>query len=142
VRPVHVTNQLLFGDGPAYSSGGFLANAHVDGKTNYAANQQWFSRAVSFGRDAKGGAWNLVFSGCTDKVPIPGKKSDSSLVITIEEMPEVRIKKPFITIISSKDFELVVPGPTRDFVTGPVLGADFGDVRSFVNVIRKTHTIK
>ena len=134
VRRIHVTNQLMFGDGAAFSSGGFLANARVDGQTNYAANQQWFSRAVSFGGDAVGGAWNIVFSGCTDNVPSPGQQSSSQLVITVQERPEVRIEKPFITRNSFKDFELVVPGPTRDFVTGPVLGEGFGDVRSFANV--------
>ena len=57
VRRVHVKTELTFGDGAAYSSGGFVANAEVEGNTTYAANQQWFSRGVKFGSKVEGGAW-------------------------------------------------------------------------------------
>ncbi len=63
LRSVVIDDTLLFGDGEAYSSGGFLANAKVEKSVNYVANQQWFSRAVEFNGGAEGGAWNTCFSG-------------------------------------------------------------------------------
>lgn len=64
MRSVIIDDTLLFGDGEAYASGGFLANAKVGNRVNYVANQQWFSRAVEFGRyGGEGGAWNTCFSG-------------------------------------------------------------------------------
>jgi hypothetical protein len=64
LRNVVVEKQLMFGDGAAYSSGGFVANAQANGNVSYAANQQWFSRAVEFGgATPEGGAWSTCFSG-------------------------------------------------------------------------------
>ena len=64
LRNVIIDDTLMFGDGPAYSSGGFLANAKVGKCVNFVANQQWFSRSVDFGDDgAMGGSWNTCFSG-------------------------------------------------------------------------------
>lgn len=64
LRNVIIDDTLMFGDGPAYSSGGFLANAKVGKSVNFVANQQWFSRSVEFGGDGPmGGSWNTCFSG-------------------------------------------------------------------------------
>lgn len=64
LRNVIIDGNLEFGDGEAYASGGFLANAKVGKKVNFIANQQWFSRSVEFGEDsAEGGSWNTCFSG-------------------------------------------------------------------------------
>jgi hypothetical protein len=64
LRNIVVEKELMFGDGAAYSSGGFVANAQARGNVTYAANQQWFSRAVEFGgATPTGGAWSTCFSG-------------------------------------------------------------------------------
>jgi hypothetical protein len=65
LRNVVVNKELMMGDGAAYSSGGFIANAQANGNVSYAANQQWFSRAVQFGGENKpaGGSWSTCFSG-------------------------------------------------------------------------------
>ena len=64
LRNVIIDKDLTFGDGGAYSSGGFFANAKVGNLVNFAANQQWFTRSVSFGgAGGSGGAWSTCFSG-------------------------------------------------------------------------------
>ena len=54
LRRVHILNTLEFGDGEAYSSGGFLANAKIGQMCNFIANQQWFSRGIDFQGDVQG----------------------------------------------------------------------------------------
>lgn len=64
LRNVVVKEELMLGDGGAYSSGGFLANAIVEKNMNHTANQQWFSRGVHFGGEEPiGGAWSTCYSG-------------------------------------------------------------------------------
>ncbi len=66
LRNVIIDDTLKFGDGAAYSSGGFLANAKIGNKVDFVTNQQWFSRSVEFGENgigAVGGCWNTCFSG-------------------------------------------------------------------------------
>jgi hypothetical protein len=64
LRNVVVEKELKFGDGAAYSSGGFLANAQAQGNVTYVANQQWFTRAVEFAGAAPiDGSWSTCFSG-------------------------------------------------------------------------------
>lgn len=139
LRRVHVRNNLVFGDGPAYSSGGFLANAEVGGKCNFISNQQWFSRAVNFQGDVEGGAWSTVFAGCTGNVPqenIVPPKDKGDLVVTVEETPKVRVEKPFIALNESGDYELHVPQATTDakLTTGPHLDGSNTEIRCFSNV--------
>jgi hypothetical protein len=135
VRSVHVKTELKFGEGAACSSGGFAANAEVEGDTTHAANQQWFSRGVKFGSKVSGGAWSTVFSGCTGNAPEAEQREGADLVATVEELPEIRIEKPFITVNEDNNYELVVPGSTRDLVDGPHLEeCPPEDVRPFSRV--------
>lgn len=61
LRRVHILNTLQFGDGEAYSSGGFLANAKIENTCNFIANQQWFSRGVEFQGDVQGmNQWKFI----------------------------------------------------------------------------------
>ena len=151
LRNIHITKELKFGDGPAYSSGGYVANAEVDGITNFVANQQWFSRAVHFGGGAQGGAWSTCYSGCTGTVPEDsantywwdqnGIKQLSFHRATVEETPEVRVEKPFIAMekINGEDhYQLIVPSSTtdEDGVKGPKIDGKYSDneIRCFSQV--------
>lgn len=140
LRNVHITKNLIFGDGRAYSSGGFFANAIVEGTVDYAANQQWLTRAVDIRDKAVGGPWNICFLGCTGNVPPKGRNGIlPDQVVTIEEVPDVRVEKPFISMMKTVDsgeeyYELIVPSSTKDRVTGPIIDGQYGDVRSFKKV--------
>lgn len=124
LRRVYASKELMFGDGGAYSSGGFLANAECDGDTNYTANQQWLSRGVNFNGNVEGGAWSTVFSGCIGNVPSEGKGKKGP-VITVEDTPRVRIEKPFVVLNDNGDYELHVPKATTD--TSLTVGAQLDD---------------
>jgi hypothetical protein len=75
-------------------------------------------------------------------VPEAGRKSywEGELtdhIVTLEETPEVRIEKPFISMMmvdGEEYFELIVPGSTKDDVAGPKINGHYGDVRSFSGV--------
>jgi hypothetical protein len=80
--------------------------------------------------------------GCTGNLPEAGQHSywEGNLtehIATIEQTPEVRVEKPFISmkIVDEKEYyELVVPSSTKDHVTGPNTSGLYGDVRSFSGV--------
>ena len=83
LRRIHIMvgGDLCLGDGAAYASGGFLANAYISGTIQFMAQQQFYSRHVHIdnnnfwkkekhgnnGPGIQGGAWNLTFSGCTTR---------------------------------------------------------------------------
>ena len=138
LRRVHVRKNLDLGDAYAFGSGGFLANAQVDGKCNYFNQQQLFSRAVHFNGDAgsvSGGVWNTVFSGCTGVVPAEGKvPGTDNLVVTVEETPKVCLEKPYIVMTKSGDYELHIPKFTTDDTSGAQLDGSNTEVRCFSRV--------
>ena len=133
LRRVNVRKQLLFGDDGAYSSGGFLANAKVDGDCSFIANQQWFSRAADFNGNCGGGAFSTVFSGCTGNVPAEGQ-GDGDMVVTVEESPKVRMEKPYIVMNEIGNYELHVPKSTEEETTGAQLDGSNTEVRCFSKV--------
>jgi len=133
LRRVHISKDLSFGDGPAYSSGGFLANAEVEGKCNYIANQQWYTRNVDFKGTVEGGAWSIVFSGCTGDVPENNSKTPNGPVHTVEDEVAVRIEQPFIVLNPEGNYELHVPKQTTKS-TGATLDDSDTEIRSFSGV--------
>eukprot|EP00548_Thalassiothrix_antarctica_P006672 CAMPEP_0194132734 /NCGR_PEP_ID=MMETSP0152-20130528/3140_1 /TAXON_ID=1049557 /ORGANISM="Thalassiothrix antarctica, Strain L6-D1" /LENGTH=708 /DNA_ID=CAMNT_0038827893 /DNA_START=38 /DNA_END=2164 /DNA_ORIENTATION=+ len=139
LRNAHIEKDLICGDGGAYSSGGFCSNLKVGGVMDFTSNQQWFTRNAEFGTGTENGAWNTTFSGCTGNVPTPGLVEDGDHVITVEDVPELRVEKPFITVRTEngEDFyELVVPSPanTAEDLVGPKIDGKFNDIRSFSHV--------
>lgn len=136
LRRVHVEQDLYLFDGPAYASGGHLANAQVDGKTHFGGQQQWNSRNVYFGDGIKGGAWSLVFAGCTGNVPDVSAGDESSPSISVLETPPIRIEKPYVALQDDGvKFDLRVPKAFRDKnTTGPQFDGDVDDIRDFSRV--------
>lgn len=136
LRRVHVAKDLFLFDGPAYASGGHLANAQVDGVLHFGGQQQWMSRNVHLENGIQGGAWSLVFAGCTGDVPEAFVGNESSPSITVLETPAVRIEKPYVALQEDGiKFDLRVPKTLRDArTTGPLFDGTIDDVRDFSRV--------
>ncbi|MFF0145827.1 hypothetical protein ATK36_1044 [Amycolatopsis sulphurea] len=58
----------LFPAGYGYSSGGYIADTKVAGKTASVSQQQWYTRDSALG-SWDGGVWNMVFSGTLGAPP-------------------------------------------------------------------------
>jgi len=136
LRRVHVAKDLFLFDGPAYASGGHLANAQVDGVLHFGGQQQWMSRNVHLGKGIQGGAWSLVFTGCTGEVPQVSSGDENSPSITVLETPPVRTEKPYVALQDDGiKFDLRVPKTVRDTGTaGPLFDGATDDVRDFSRV--------
>lgn len=137
LRRVHITEDLFLFDGPAYASGGHLANAQVDGVLHFGGQQQWMSRNVHLEKGIQGGAWSLVFVGCTGHVPDASSGDETSPSITVLETPAVRIEKPYVALQEDGImFDLRVPRAVIDetSTTGPLFDGTIDDVRDFSNV--------
>jgi hypothetical protein len=146
LRRVYIESTLQLAETEEYASGGVLANAVVTGNdaepwsTNFISQQQWFSRGVKFGRippgekeflkKTDGGAWNIVYSGCTGSAPKQSLLLEGSKSIVVEEKPKVRTEKPFITFEGNL-YKLRVPRSTTTDTTGPHLDGEGDDVRDF-----------
>jgi hypothetical protein len=115
LRRVHVKSNLYLSDGPAYASGGFMANCQVDGTTFFGSQQQWLSRNCSFGKGYCGGAWSLVIIGCVDLAK--GSNHGNFMEAVKTEIPRtpVRIEKPYIVLKEDGiQYELRVPLASRE----------------------------
>jgi hypothetical protein len=137
LRRVHVANDLHLHDGEAYASGGHLANSVIDGHTFFGGQQQYLSRNVEFKDGVSGGAWSLVFLGCTGQVPPEAPGNEDSASITITKKPRVRVEKPYVALQEDgKKFNLHVPIMTRDenLVSGAHIDGELEEVRDFSNV--------
>jgi len=136
LRNVHIKGDLHLHDGAAYASGGHIANSKIDGNTYFGGQQQYMCRNIHFGNGVSGGAWSLVFTGCTGNVPrkASGTSTSSSNTVTA---PHVRVEKPYIAM---KDdgvhFELCIPKATMDpsKVNGASWNENDMEIRDFQGV--------
>jgi hypothetical protein len=137
LRRVHVTRDLLLFDNGAYASGGHLANSKVDGTLKAGGQQQFLVRNVELGKRAEGGAWSMVYSGCSGDVPDAWPGSDTTAAISVIPTPKVRMEKPYIAMKEDGiQFELRVPRALRQptATVGPLLNGEHEDVRDFGRV--------
>jgi len=141
LRRVHIHSNLHLSERDAYVSGGVLANAVVEGTTDFGGQQQWISKNVHFKQKAVNGAWNLVFVGCTGDLPKASNGIVKSLSVTIDKSPRIRVEKPFIALEQDTNgayndrFVLRVPPVTKGAdAVGPDLSGCKDDVRSFTRV--------
>lgn len=115
LRRLHITGDFYLHDRDAYASGGHLANVQVDGTIFMGGQQQYLIRNVHIGTNATGGAWSMVYVGCTGNIPNAEKITPSSgLVVTVVDKPQVRLEKPYIVMKKGMNdkqelFELRVP---------------------------------
>mmetsp|Transcript_11441 Transcript_11441/g.27642 ORF Transcript_11441/g.27642 Transcript_11441/m.27642 type:complete len:579 (+) Transcript_11441:107-1843(+) len=137
LRRVHVHGDLLFYDGGAYASGGHFANSRVEGHTYSGGQQQFLFKNVDVVGGSSGGAWSMVYAGCSGDVPEATPGTAKSAAVTVLEEPPVRIEKPFIAMKKNEDkFELRVPALLRNKsqVVGSMMDGSNEEVRDFSKV--------
>ena len=134
LRRMHIMGDLNLYDGDAWVSGGVAANVVVDGKVNFGGQQQWLMRNVHLGGGAENGAWSLVFVGCTGNVPQENDGMKSGPSISVESDPNIRVEKPYITILSDNQLELRVPAPTHG---NDASGHSFVDTKEDIRNFRR-----
>ena len=103
LRRIHIKGDLNLSDG-GWSSGGFIADSKIDGRTDSGSQQQWFSRNASFGQWT-GGGWNMVFLGTVNP---PAKRWPDSPYTVIDKTPLIR-EKPYLFIDDSGRYSVMVP---------------------------------
>jgi len=155
LRRVHVTRgNVYLHDGEAYASGGHFANSRIvgGGLLQAGGQQQFLVRNVELERGATGGAWSMVYAGCTGQVPAattgPTSPEDGAAVTVVEE-PRVRMEKPFVAVRDDDPTQFVLRVPKAllrgdaDYTTAPLLDGRHEEVRDFsrVRVVRDTDPI-
>ena len=142
LRRVHVATDLYLHDKGAYASGGHIANCVVDGHTHGGGQQQFLHRNVEFKNGTSGGAWSMVYVGCSGKVPEPSIGSENTASITVVEHQKVRLEKPYISMSQDGTFQLRVPRPITAGTTGPLINGENEESRDFqkVRVVKPNDT--
>ena len=103
LRRVHILGPLNLWDG-GYSSGGFIANAKVDGQVNSGSQQQFLTRNTEWG-SWTGGNWNMVFVGA---VRPPSGAWPAAPITVVPASPFLR-EKPFLFIDAGGNYAVSVP---------------------------------
>lgn len=137
LRRVHIGGDLVLHDRAAYASGGHLANARIDGHLYAGGQQQYFVKNVELTGGASGGAWSMVYVGCTGMVPSASPGSGTSASITVVDTPHVRQEKPYIALKEDGiAFELRIPTVLRtdSDLVGPLLEGTQDQVIDFSRV--------
>lgn len=136
LRRVHVGGDLYLHEGAAYASGGHLANAQVDGRIYAGGQQQFLFKNVHMADGASGGAWSMVYVGCTGIVPAPSAGGSEEAAVTVVEKPRIRIEKPYIAMKDDGiEYELRIPMPLYDGpIQGPLMDESLEQVVDFAQV--------
>jgi hypothetical protein len=110
MRRLHIRGNLTMGPsnqgpGRGFSSGGFIADSHIDGQVTSGSQQQWYTRDSSMGSWA-GGVWNMVFSGVhgAPAQGFPTTNKDTVLATT-----PVSREKPYLYIDAAGHYHMFVP---------------------------------
>ena len=119
LRRMHIRGNLTMGpsnqgQGQGYSSGGYIADSHIDGQVSSGSQQQWYTRDSSMG-SWTGGVWNMVFSGVQGGPTqgFPNTNKDTVLATT-----PVSREKPYLYIDASGNYNVFVPS-LRTHASGP-----------------------
>ena len=110
LRRMHVRGNLTMGpsnqgNGQGYTSGGFIADSHVDGQVSSGSQQQWYTRDSSMS-SWSGGVWNMVFSGV---VGGPAQGFPTANKDTVLATTPVSREKPYLYIDGSGRYNIFVP---------------------------------
>lgn len=103
LRRAHIKGDLNLWDG-GWSSGGFIADAVIDGQVNSGSQQQWLSRNARWGSWV-GGSWNMVFVGTENN---PAGEWPEKPYTKIEQTPVIR-EKPYLAIDAAGNYAVMVP---------------------------------
>lgn len=110
MRRTHIRGTMdLAPTGEGFSSGGFLADAMVDGEVTSGSQQQWLTRNAELGLWS-GSVWNMVFVGV---VNAPDQHFPSPSYTVVARTPVVR-EKPFLHVDGSGAYHVFVPALRTD----------------------------
>ena len=119
LRRMHIRGNLTMGpsnqgQGQGYSSGGYMADSHIDGQVSSGSQQQWYTRDSSMA-SWTGGVWNMVFSGVQGGPTqgFPNTNKDTVLATT-----PVSREKPYLYIDTAGNYNVFVPA-LRTNASGP-----------------------
>jgi hypothetical protein len=107
-RRMHIAGNLMLAD-TGTSSGGYIADAKIDGRVTSASQQQYFTRNTEW-TAWQGGVWNMVFVG----VSAPPAGAWPALPYTVVDKTPLAQEKPFLTIDGAGKYSVVVPGSRKD----------------------------
>jgi hypothetical protein len=107
-RRIHLAGDLALDDG-GWSSGGFMADCHVEGTVRSGTQQQWFTRNAQIG-GWQGSNWNMMFSGVTGA---PQTSFPEPPYTTLPSVPVIR-EKPFLHIGPDGGWAVFIPALRRD----------------------------
>lgn len=107
-RRMHLVGDLALDDG-GWSSGGFMADCHVEGTVHSGTQQQWFTRNSRLG-GWQGSNWNMMFSGV---LGAPQTSFPEPPYTTLPDVPVIR-EKPFLHIGPDGGWAVFVPALRRD----------------------------
>jgi len=107
-RRIHLAGDLALDDG-GWSSGGFMADCHVQGTVRSGTQQQWFTRNSQLG-GWQGSNWNMMFSGVAGAPPSSFPEPPYT---TLPSVPVIR-EKPFLHIGGDSAWAVFVPALRRD----------------------------
>ena len=115
MRRVHIKGNFTMAPsnqdfGQGYASGGYLADARIDGGIGSGSQQQWYTRNSSFGRGWDGGVWNMVFSGVQGAPPQAFPNPPHT---TLPTTPVTR-EKPYLYIDNAGNYSVFVPALQRN----------------------------
>jgi hypothetical protein len=139
LRRVHVQDgDLYLHDGAAFASGGHMANARIDrGALHAGGQQQYLFRNVHFGEGANGGAWSMVYAGCSGMIPEGRKGTETNAAVTVVAQPHVRVEKPYVAMQQHR-FMLRIPQVLYrgdpNYSVEPFLDGQHEVVRDFAHV--------
>jgi hypothetical protein len=111
-RRMHLHGDLALDDG-GWSSGGFMADCHIDGVIRSGSQQQWFTRNSSI-REWRGSNWNMMFMGVEGAPPTSFPEPPFT---SLPSVPVLR-EKPFLYVHRSGDWRVFVPALRRN-TSGP-----------------------
>ncbi|MFC7530606.1 discoidin domain-containing protein [Actinoplanes sp. GCM10030250] len=114
MRRVHIKGNLTLApsnqdNGQGYSSGGYLADAVVDGTVSSGSQQQWYTRDSRIGR-WEGGVWNMVYSGVQGAPPNAFPNPPHT---TLATTPVTR-EKPYLYVDNAGLYRVFVPAVRRN----------------------------
>ncbi len=106
-RRMHLRGDLALDDG-GWSSGGFVADCHIEGTIRSGTQQQWFTRNSRIG-GWQGANWNMMFMGVEGAPPT---SFPSPPITSLATVPVIR-EKPFVHVTPDGEWRVFVPGLRR-----------------------------
>jgi hypothetical protein len=103
-RRMHIRGNIVLHQHGGWASGGWMADALIDGNVGAGPQQQWISRNTEW-KSWTGANWNMVFVG----VPHPPEGDWPQPPYTkVAETPVVR-EKPFLEVDAAGNYSVRVP---------------------------------